>query len=130
MGTVFNCYDNSDKTVNEITRFSNKDAEAYSKFLAHCESLYAKTEQAFIKNPLYDISDLKNLNLPSFFGIDAFSTVSKSVDKVFHSPYMRMFFKRFTTYNGSSPYQAPCYSQCNSSCRIKSGRFLCSWRDV
>jgi len=40
-------------------------------------------------------------------GIDAFTTVSKRVDSYFESPYLQQFFKRFTTYNGSSPYQAP-----------------------
>lgn len=106
-GTVFNCYDELEKTDSEIRKFSDEDADAYPNFLTYCESLYSKTELAFIKNPLYGISDLKNLDLLSFFGIDAFSTVSKSVDEAFQSSYMRMFFKRFTTYNGSSPYQAP-----------------------
>ncbi len=106
-GTIFNCFEDPERTTEEIARFSKQDSEAYLSFLAHCESLYEKTEQAFIRNPLFDLSDVKNLHFPSFFGIDAFSTVSDSVDKAFKSSYMRMFFKRFTTYNGSSPYQAP-----------------------
>lgn len=47
------------------------------------------------------------MDLLSFFGIDAFSTVSTRVDSKFQSEYLRKFFKRFTTYNGSSPYLAP-----------------------
>ena len=29
------------------------------------------------------------------------------IDERFSSVYLRQFFKRFTTYNGSSPYSAP-----------------------
>lgn len=95
------------KTVSEIRKFSEPDAGAYAEFLDYSKSLYDKTADAFLFNPLFDFSDLQQLNLLDFLGIDAFSTVSDKVDKYFESPYMRQFFKRFTTYNGSSPFQAP-----------------------
>ena len=91
----------------EIEKFSEPDAKAYSDFLDYSKSLYDKTADAFIFNPLFDFSDLKQLNLLDFLGIDAFKTVSDKIDTFFESPYLRQFFKRFTTYNGSSPYRAP-----------------------
>lgn len=106
-GTVFDCYDDEERTLAEISKFAPEDVDAYNRFLNYSEELYRKTADAFIYNPLYDISDLKKLDLLSFFGIDAFTTVSKRVDTYFKSEYLRSFFKRFTTYNGSSPYQAP-----------------------
>lgn len=106
-GTRFDNYSDRQKTVQEIKKFSEKDAESYTDFLDYSETLYQKTADAFLFNPLYDFSDLKELNLIDFLGIDAFSTVSQKVDSYFESPYIRQFFKRFTTYNGSSPYQAP-----------------------
>lgn len=106
-GTRFDNFSNRQKTIREIQGFSKQDAEKYSDFLDYSQSLYEKTADAFLFNPLYDLSDLKELNLIDFLGIDAFSTVSQKVDSYFESPYMRQFFKRFTTYNGSSPYQAP-----------------------
>lgn len=106
-GVRFDNYSDRDKTVAEIQKISEHDAKAYASFLDYSESLYKKTADAFLFNPLYDMSDLKQLNFLDFLGIDAFLTVSEKVDNYFESPYLRQFFKRFTTYNGSSPYQAP-----------------------
>lgn len=106
-GVQFDNYSDRKKTEEEIVRFAPEDVAAYSKFLDHSDKLYQKTADAFLFNPLYDFSDLKELNLLNFLGIDAFSTVSDKVNEYFESNYLRQFFKRFTTYNGSSPYQAP-----------------------
>lgn len=106
-GTIFNNFSDRHKTRAEIEKFAPGDADSYEQFLDHCESLYQKTANAFLFNPLYNLSDLKSLKLSDFFGIDAFSTVSDKVDENVQSAYLRQFFKRFTTYNGSSPYQAP-----------------------
>lgn len=106
-GTVFSCYQQRNKTLDEIGRIAPEDVSAYNEFLSYSGELYDRTKDAFLFNPLYSIKDLVNLNLPDFFKIDAFTTVSDRVDDYFDSPYLRQFFKRFTTYNGSSPYQAP-----------------------
>ncbi|XWN38412.1 MAG: phytoene desaturase family protein [Balneola sp.] len=106
-GMQFNNYSDRAQMFREIRRIAPEDEKAYIKFLKYAETLDKKTRNAFVLNPLYDFSDLKNLNLFSFLGIDAFTTVSKRVDSYFESPYLQQFFKRFTTYNGSSPYQAP-----------------------
>lgn len=106
-GTVFRNFDGKKKNVEEIKRIAPEDLKTFEQFLNYAESLYRKTSDAFIFNPLYDFSDLKQLDLLSFFGIDAFTTVSKRIDSMFSSSYLRQFFKRFTTYNGSSPFQAP-----------------------
>ncbi|MBO6795086.1 MAG: phytoene desaturase [Balneolaceae bacterium] len=106
-GTVFNCFDDRLQTLEEIRKIAPEDELAYTKFLNYAEDIYNKTADAFIYNPLYSLSDFRQLDLFSFFGIDAFSTVSDRVDQKFKSQYLRKFFKRFTTYNGSSPYQAP-----------------------
>ncbi|HKK25804.1 MAG TPA: phytoene desaturase family protein [Gracilimonas sp.] len=106
-GIVFNNFEDRQDTMKEIRSFSKDDAESYSEFLDHAADLYEKTADAFIFNPLYSLKDLRKLDLFSFFGIDAFSSVADKVDEKFESEYLRKFFKRFTTYNGSSPYQAP-----------------------
>lgn len=106
-GMGFDCFDDRLKTREEINKIAPEDSEAYSKFLDYSETIYNKTADAFIYNPLYEFSDFKNLDLFSFFGIDAFANVSDRVDSYFKSSYLRKFFKRFTTYNGSSPFLAP-----------------------
>ncbi|MDZ7719470.1 MAG: phytoene desaturase family protein [Balneolaceae bacterium] len=106
-GTVFDNFSNADRTIQQIKNFAPEDADSYQEFLNYSENLYQKTADAFLFNPLYDLNDLKNLNFKDFLGIDAFSTVSKKVNEYFSSSYLRKFFKRFTTYNGSSPFKAP-----------------------
>ncbi len=106
-GTVFDNYSDSQKSTDQIRKFAPQDADSYKHFLDYSKNLYQKTADAFLFNPLYDLSDLKNLNFKDFLGIDAFSTVSNKVDDYFSSDYLRKFFKRFTTYNGSSPFKAP-----------------------
>ncbi|WP_040368120.1 phytoene desaturase family protein [Balneola vulgaris] len=106
-GTIFNNYTDLNLTLDEISNFAPNDVGAFLQFLDYAEDLSHKTTPAFVRNPLYDFSDLKDLNFFSFLGIDAFTTVSKRVDKTFESDKLRQFFKRFATYNGSSPYQAP-----------------------
>lgn len=105
--TVFDNYADRSKNADELREFAPDDAASYGSFLDRAEEIYNKTAGAFIFNPLYDVSDLRNLKFRDFLGIDAFSTVSDSVDKQIESPHLRQFFKRFTTYNGSSPYLAP-----------------------
>ncbi|MDX1585147.1 MAG: phytoene desaturase family protein, partial [Balneolaceae bacterium] len=106
-GTIFTSYQDLEKTLDEISQIAPTDVDSYIKFLDYSSDLYNRTKNAFLFNPLYGLKDLGNLNLLDFFRIDAFRTVSERVDDYFRSPYLRKFFKRFTTYNGSSPYQAP-----------------------
>lgn len=105
--TIFDCFDALAPTLDQIKEIAPEDVDAYTEFLDYSSSIYEKTAHAFIFNPLYDLSDFKNLDLFSFFGIDAFTTVSERVNSKFKSDYLRKFFKRFTTYNGSSPFLAP-----------------------
>lgn len=106
-GTRFNAWSNHQKTREEIRRFAPEDEAAYSRFLNYSEDLYGKTADAFIYNPLFSRRDFSGLNFSDLLKINPFSTVSKKVDRHFKSPYMRQFFKRFSTYNGSSPFQSP-----------------------
>lgn len=106
-GEYFDCFKNPSQTVQEIDRIAPEDRQAYVDFLEYIKVLYDKTADAFLFNTLNSFSDLKGLNLTSFFSIDAFKSVSDVIDERFNSTYLRQFFKRFTTYNGSSPYSAP-----------------------
>jgi phytoene desaturase len=106
-GTVFKTYSDPEKTLSEIRRIAPEDCDAYLKFMRYSRELYNRTAGSFLNNPLYSLADFKNLQFLDIFRIDALKTVSDRVDKSFRSDYLRLFFKRFTTYNGSSPYQAP-----------------------
>ncbi len=106
-GVIFDNYSDKEKNAEQIRQFAPTDVSAYNDFLSYSEKLYQRTSDAFLFNPLYNIRDLKNLNFFNLLKINAFTTVANQVDKSLSSPYLRQFFKRFTTYNGSSPFQAP-----------------------
>lgn len=106
-GSQFDCFQDKGLNIAQIQDFAPEDVRAYEQFEEYSKQLYERTKEAFLFNPLYGLSDLKSLNITDFFRIDAFKTVSERVDQMFSSPELRKFFKRFTTYNGSNPYQAP-----------------------
>lgn len=105
--TIFDNYSDREKSKKEIERFAPKDVKSYDRFLKRSKKIYKRTADAFLFNPLYEFRDLKRVNFFNLLRIDALSTVSQKVDRFFSSPYLRQFFKRFTTYNGSSPFKAP-----------------------
>lgn len=106
-GTRFDASVNLQKTLEQLEHIAPEDTEAYIKFLGYAADLYQKTADTFIMNPLQTMRDLKSLKKSDVFRIDAFPTVSTRVNRSFKSPYLRQVFKRFATYNGSSPYLAP-----------------------
>lgn len=106
-GVKFDAYDDLHRTQEEIRRFAPEDADAYAKFLDYSRGIYDRTADVFLFHPLRSFKDLFQLPISDVLKIDAFTTVSKRVDRMVSSPYMRKFFKRFATYNGSSPYKAP-----------------------
>jgi phytoene desaturase len=106
-GTVFNSFEDKKKAIDEIKRIAPEDVANYQEFLSYSAELYHRTTDVFLFHPLSHFSDLLRLPIKDIFRIDAFTTVSNRVDKLVKSPYLRQFFKRFATYNGSSPYEAP-----------------------
>lgn len=106
-GVIFDNYLDRTKNNQELSSFAPQDIKAYSHFLKKAHELYDKTAPAFIFNPLYDNSDFSSVKPFDLLGINALTTVHKQVNKHFDSSHLRQFFKRFPTYNGSSPYLAP-----------------------
>ncbi len=106
-GAVFHNYQDPERNRSELMRIAPEDVEAWDRFLEYSADLYRRTAETFLFNPLQGVRDLQIRDLPDFLRIDAFTTVSKRVDDYFSSKRLRQLFKRFSTYNGSSPYQAP-----------------------
>lgn len=106
-GTRFDNSPDLSKTLSQLQQFAPEDALNYVSFLGKSAEIYKKTADAFLFNPLAEWSDFKSLNFKDLLSINAFSTVSEVIDKTFQTEYLRNFFKRFATYNGSSPYKAP-----------------------
>ncbi|HLR26673.1 MAG TPA: phytoene desaturase family protein [Fodinibius sp.] len=106
-GLEFDCHQRDCVNIAQIQDFAPEDVQAYRNFMAYSEKLYQRVKDSFLFNPLYGLSDLISLNWTDFLKIDAFKTVAQRIERQFSSRELQLFFKRFTTYNGSSPYQAP-----------------------
>jgi phytoene desaturase len=106
-GTKFVSYQDLKAATDEIRRIAPGDEQHYRDFLNYSKKLYDLTASTFIYHPLRQWTDLLQLPLSDALKIDAFTTVSNRVDKTFESAYLRQFFKRFATYNGSSPFKSP-----------------------
>jgi phytoene desaturase len=106
-GFQLNSYTDRSKALLEIEKISSTDTQAYLDFLEYASTLYQRTTNAFLLNPLADWADLKHVRWSDLLKIDAFTSVSDRVDAMFRSEHLRSFFKRFTTYNGSNPWKAP-----------------------
>lgn len=106
-GIRFDSYRSVDKNLEQIKDFAPFNCQSFKEFLTYSEELFQHTKDNFLFNPLYDIKDFSSLNLLNLLHIDALSTLAGRVDASFQSRHLQLFFKRFATYNGSSPYQAP-----------------------
>lgn len=106
-GTRFISYQDRDRAIEQVRDIAPSDPQNYLDFLDYSARLYALTSETFIYHPLRQWTDLFRLPLADVLKIDAFKTVSQRVDASFDSDYIRQFFKRFATYNGSSPYLSP-----------------------
>lgn len=106
-GTQLDSFSEKQKAIKEIEKIAPQDVQAYKDFLEYASKMYERTSPAFLESPLYEWLDLKSLNLFDALKIDAFSNMSSRIDRIFKSPKLRQLFKRFATYNGSNPYQAP-----------------------
>ena len=88
--------------------FEQKDVAA---FMEYAKGIYELSGEAFLTRPPGEIwkafaprNWLKLRHLPK---ITTFKTLSQKVDFFFQDPHLAQLFKRFATYNGSSPYRAP-----------------------
>ncbi|MDI6401918.1 phytoene desaturase family protein [Balneolaceae bacterium ANBcel3] len=106
-GVLFDHTHDDARNKDALLRIAPEDIEAWDQFAAYTKKLYDKTTESFLFNPLYSIQDIPFKHLHKALSIDIFSTVSQRVDSIFSSSRLRQLFKRYTTYNGSSPYQAP-----------------------
>lgn len=88
--------------------FKQEDVAA---FLDYASGIYELSGEAFLTRPPEELwkafapgNWLKLRHLPK---VATFQTLSQKVDAFFKDPHLAQLFKRFATYNGSSPYKAP-----------------------
>ncbi len=110
-GTEITAHADKAKFAAEIENKTTDKASNVLKFLQKSQKIYAVTKGLFLEKSLHKISTY--FSKAAFKGyahlhqIDAFTTMGNVVDKYFKDSRTQRLFKRYATYNGSNPYQAP-----------------------
>jgi phytoene desaturase len=110
-GNILDASSDIEKMQSEIAKFSQDDSVAYRDFFNYTKKIYDLTNEIFLFTPIHESNKTFKLkNLAILFKIkqmDVFRTVHQSVSDFFTDDRIVQLFNRYSTYNGSNPYQAP-----------------------
>lgn len=107
-GTQFEASQKLPLFVQEVARLSPPDVANYFRFLGHIAQVYRRVADPFLFHAFTGIKDFLRPELVrDGWRIDAFQSVDQTLQKFFHSPYLRQIFNHYPSYNGSSPYESP-----------------------
>ncbi|MEQ8602954.1 MAG: phytoene desaturase family protein [Marivibrio sp.] len=88
-----------------------RDAAGFKRFVADSQAIYETLEPSFIRAPAPSMGALMKAvgptGLGKLAGIKPFTPMWKALGAYFADPRLRQLFGRYTTYCGSSPFQAP-----------------------
>jgi 1-hydroxycarotenoid 3,4-desaturase len=105
-------FEDVDRSVDAIGRLAGRaEAERYRSFCERGRRIYDTLEQPFIRAVRPSAFDLVRAvglrRLRDLWQIGPFSTLWGALGEYFHDPRLRQLFGRYSTYMGSSPFQAP-----------------------
>lgn len=110
-GTIINAYSDLNKFSDEIWFKTKENRESLKKFFDYSRKIYELTAEIFLfnspRNPktFFNIKAIKTLF--QIHKIDLFRTVHKAVIGFFKDKRIVQLFDRYSTYNGSNPFEAP-----------------------
>ena len=102
---------NPEKFAQEIADKTTDSSESVTQFLNKSAKIYEVTKGLFLEKSLHKLATY--FSKDAFKGyanlhkIDTMTNMGKVIDKQFKDSRTRRLFKRYATYNGSNPYQAP-----------------------
>ncbi len=94
--------------IGTLRRIDRRDVDGFYRFLQLGARLYEVSRRTFLaRAPLSrpargELAAVRHMPLRHAWG-----NYHRTVEKHFHSPYLRQMFDRYPTYVGSSPYRAP-----------------------
>lgn len=110
-GTEITAHAEPEQFAAEIGQKTSDNAESVLNFLSKSEKIYKVTKSLFLEQSLHKLSTYISKEAingyANFHKIGAFATMADVIDKSFNDSRTRRLFKRYATYNGSNPYQAP-----------------------
>jgi 1-hydroxycarotenoid 3,4-desaturase len=101
-----------ERTVDAIGHFAGaQEAARYRRFAADAKRMFRTLDQSFIRapraGPLALIRRVGLTRLPDLVRIRPFDTLWRALGSYFRDARLRQLFARYSTYCGSSPFQAP-----------------------
>lgn len=98
-----------DRSVEAIGEFSGAaDARSFREFCATSERIFRTLDQSFMRHATPSITNLiAQSGMRDLWGIKPFSSFWQTLCKQFRDQRLRQLFGRYTTYCGSSPFEAP-----------------------
>jgi 1-hydroxycarotenoid 3,4-desaturase len=103
---------NIERSVEAIASFSSpKEAERYRKFAVSSEALFHALDKSFMRaqapGPLAMVVNAGYRNTLTILRSVPFQTLWRALRRSFDDPRLQQLFARYSTYCGSSPFEAP-----------------------
>lgn len=110
-GTELTAHAQPEQFAAEIEEKTDDNAESVIAFLNQSKKIYEVTKGLFLEQSLHKLSTYFSKDALTGYAnlhkIGVFSTMADVIDGYFKDSRTRRLFKRYATYNGSNPYQAP-----------------------
>jgi len=110
-GTEITAFADRDDFAREIEAKTNDRAGNVKKYLSYAKGIYDLSADLFLFNDIHELSTYREQGSPrtllNLWRLDSLRTVHRANSAFFHDPRVIQLFDRYTTYNGSNPYQAP-----------------------
>ena len=111
-GTRFSAFHNREEMAEELNnKLGIKDPSPFFYQLDKAKFRYQITAPIFIEKSLHRLKN--HFSIETLKGIlnmgklNLFESMNQENEKIFDNKYLRFYFNRFATYNGSNPYQTP-----------------------
>lgn len=100
------------RTIEAIGEFAGaREAGRYAQFARDASRIYQTLDGAFLRRqragPLALVRRVGLARLPDLMRIRPFETLWRALSQYFRDPRLQQLFGRYSTYCGSSPFQAP-----------------------
>ncbi len=100
------------RSAEAIGEFANaNEAQRYLEFCQQAQAIFQTLEHSFMlssrPSPVELVKRVGPLKLKQLWQLNPFVTLWKALEKSFTDPRLRQLFGRYSTYMGSSPFQAP-----------------------
>lgn len=106
---LFASREQSTQAINEF--FGSENAKGYQKFCTDAGNIFLSLKDTFIggqrPGPIELGRRIGLLNMSELWQLQPFTTLMKRLRSYFPDPRLQQLFGRYSTYVGSSPYQAP-----------------------